>query len=201
MKHAVIFSHPRQDSFTASVAAAYARAAEGLGHSVIRRDLYGMGFNPCLQTGEMPGENFHPAGDVMAERALLRDADVFALVYPLWLNAPPAMMKGYLERVFGLGFAYGGSGNSAEPLLSGRKLIAFSSSGAPASWVRDTGAMDAIHTLFDEYFARICGLTPLDHIHVGGLVPGATGDFVQARLAEVSKSVTRHFGKPGHDRH
>jgi NAD(P)H dehydrogenase (quinone) len=200
MKHAVIFAHPRENSVTASVAAAYAQAAEKLGHSVVRRDLYGMGFNPCLQAGELPGADFHAAEDVMAERALLRDADVFALVYPLWLNAPPAMMKGYLERVFGLGFAYDGSGHSADPLLTGRKLIAFSSSGAPTQWVRDTGAMDAIHTLFDEYFARICGLTPLGHIHAGGLVPGTTGDFVQARLAEVSKSVNRHFGKPSHDR-
>jgi hypothetical protein len=42
MKRAVIFSHPRQDSFTASVAAAHAQSAEGLGYGVIRHDLHGM---------------------------------------------------------------------------------------------------------------------------------------------------------------
>ena len=193
MKHAVIFAHPNADSFTASVASAYAQAAEGLGHAVIHRDLYRMGFDPCLKAEELPRENFTPAADVQAERALLKDVDVFALVYPLWLNTPPAMMKGYLERVFGFGFAYGGGGNSAEPLLSGRRMIAFSSSGAPLQWVKDTGALGAIHTLFDAYFAQVCGLTALDHVHFGGIVPGATQDFVRARLADVAKAVNTYF--------
>jgi NAD(P)H dehydrogenase (quinone) len=168
----VIFAHPNPDSFTASVAGTYIKAVQGLGHAVLCRDLYRMGFDPCLRTGEIPQENFVPGADVLAERAMLQDADVFVLVYPLWLNAPPAMLKGYLERVFGFGFAYGGHRHSAEPLLTGRHLIAFSSSSAPLQWVKDSGAMDAIHTLFDQYFARICGLTALDHIHFGGLVLG-----------------------------
>jgi NAD(P)H dehydrogenase (quinone) len=193
VKHAVIFSHPNADSFTASVAGAYAQAAEQLGHAVVRRDLYRMGFDPRLTTEELPRESFIPAPEIQAERALLKDVDVFALIYPLWLNAPPAMMKGYLERVFGFGFAYGGGGNSANPLLSGRKMIAFSSSGAPLQWVKDTGALGAIHTLFDAYFAQVCGLTALDHVHFGGIVPGATQDFVEARLADVVKTVNQHF--------
>lgn len=194
LKHAVIFAHPNPASFTASVAAAYERAARRLGHRVILRDLCGLAFDPCLKAGELPGEHFRPAPDVLIERALLQDADVFALVYPLWLNAPPAMMKGYLERVFGIGFAYGGGNHDARPLLAGRKLIAFSSSGAPLQWVKDSGAMDAVHTLFDEYLAQICGLTTLDHVHVGGVVPGTTADFVRARLADVERAVERHFG-------
>ena len=194
MKHAVILAHPRPESFTASVAGAYVQAVRQLGHDVVLRDLYGIGFDPCLKAGEMPRAGFQPEADVMAERALLADADVFALVYPLWLNAPPAMMKGYLERVFGLGFAYGGINHQPIPMLTGRKLIAFSSSGAPLQWVKDSGAMDAVYTLFDEYLAQICGLTSLDHVHVGGLVPGASADFVHARLADVEKTVIRHFG-------
>lgn len=195
MKHAVIFAHPNTGSFTASVADAYAVAAESVGDRVVRRDLYRMGFDPRLTDEEIPRTNFAQRADVMAERALLQDVDVFALVYPLWLNAPPAMMKGYLERVFGFGFAYGGDGKSANPLLCGRKLIAFSSSGAPAEWVKETGAFEALHTLFDQYFAQVCGLTSVDHVHFGGIRPGATPDFIHARLAEVSRTVSRHFGK------
>jgi NAD(P)H dehydrogenase (quinone) len=195
VKHAVIFAHPNAESFTASVAGAYAKAVVGLGHIVVRRDLYRMGFDPRLRAEELPHKNLIPAPDVAAERAILKDVEVIALIYPLWLNTPPAMMKGYLERVFGFGFAYGGGGHSAEPLLTGRKLIAFSSSGAPLQWVKDTGAMGAIHTLFDAYFAQICGLTALDHVHFGGIVPDATGDFVRARLDDVGKTVVKHFGR------
>ncbi len=196
MKHAVIFAHPRERSFTGSAALAYAQAAERLGHKVFRRDLYRIAFDPCLKATEIPGGDHLPAADVMAERIMLQDADVFAFFYPLWLNTPPAMMKGYLERVFGFGFAYGGGGKSANPLLSGRKLIVFSSSGAPLEWVRQTGAFDALHTLFDSYFAELCGLTLLDHIHFGNVTPGISQEFVQGRMEDVRQAVIKYFGAP-----
>lgn len=194
MKHAVIFAHPRARSFTASVAQAYARKAKALGHEVVTRDLYGMNFSPLLQADELPFDpNFAPHEDVMAERTLLSDAKVFALVYPFWLNAPPAMLKGYLDRVFGFGFAYGKEGRSA-PLLQGRSLITFSSSGAPDYWVKETGAMEAIGRLFDHYFSDLCGMQFLEHVHFGGIVPMIRQDAVDLRLAQVESAVQRHFG-------
>jgi len=196
LKHAVIFAHPRARSFTAAVADAYARAAEAAGGTVEMRDLYRIGFDPCLKAEEMPGaRSFGPAPDVVAERERLADCDVFALIYPFWLNAPPAMLKGYLDRVFGFGFAYGGAGQSANPLLTGRKLISFTASGAPTQWVQETGTLEAVQTLFDRSFARQCGLTPLSHTHFGGLAPVTSQAFIQARLADVATIVTRHFGR------
>lgn len=196
MKHAVIFAHPNNPSFAASVAQTYAAAVEALGHTVIIRDLYRMNFDPCLKPSEIPSEKaFGPEPDVVAEREMLKDVDVFALIYPLWLYAPPAIMKGYMERVFGFGFAYGGDGHSYNPLLAGRKLISFSSSGSPFAWVQQTGAFDAIRTLFDSYFADLCGMTVLDHVHFGPMHPGASDVYVQARLEDVRKAAGRHFSK------
>jgi NAD(P)H dehydrogenase (quinone) len=123
---------------------------------------------------------------------LLNDADVFALCYPFWLNTPPAMLKGYLERVFGFGFAYGKNGRS-EPLLDERKLITFTSSGAPLHWLQETGAFDAEKALFDRYFAELCGMTFVDHLHFGGITPGARADYIEARLLEVEAAVKKHF--------
>ena len=195
MKHAVIISHPNAASFTASAAVAYAQACGSLGHGTVVRDLYRMEFDPCLKPMELPfGASFQPAPEVAAERDLLRDCDVFALFYPLWLNAPPAMMKGYLERVFGFGFAYGAGGHSYNPLLTGRKLISVSSSGAPLMWLKQTGALAAVHNLFDEYFAKLCGMTALEQVHTGGVTAGASQPFVEARLEDVRRKVTNHFG-------
>jgi NAD(P)H dehydrogenase (quinone) len=195
MKHAVIFAHPRQSSFTETMAAAYGVAAGALGHEVVRRDLYRIGFDPALQAEEMPFEALaRPHPDVAREHDLLHDADVFALFYPLWLNTPPAMMKGYLERVFGFGFAYGADGHSTTPLLKGRTLISFTSSGAPLHWLRDTGMYDALRTLFDRHLAELCGLAIAGHVHFGGVVPGASGEFVAARQADVRQAVQQHFG-------
>jgi NAD(P)H dehydrogenase (quinone) len=196
MKHAVILAHPNPNSFNAAMAQAYVLAVTALGHKVVVRDLYAMNFDPRLRSFELPfTEGFEPGADVQAERALLADADVFALVYPLWLNAPPAMMKGYLERVFGYGFAYGKDGHGSEPLLSGRRLISLSSSGAPLHWVEETGAFEAIRRLFDNHFAAVCGLTVTDHVHFGHIVPGIRPDAVIRMLEDVGKAVRKHFGR------
>lgn len=194
MKHAVILAHPNRRSVNGAFATAYAAAAQNLRHDVVTRDLYALGFQPALQPDEWPfAENFRPGADVIAERALIADADVYALVYPLWLNAPPAMMKGYLERVFGYGFAYGGGGPGAEPLLKGKRLISITTSGAPEHWVRETGAFDAIRALFDRHFAAVCGLAVTDHLHFGGIVPGIREDAVQRMADRVAAAVHRHF--------
>jgi len=194
MKHAVIFAHPNRRSFTASVADAYVAAVEAMGHSAVCRDLYGMNFDPRLSSDELPfGGAFKPRADVVSERGILQDADVFVLVYPLWLNAPPAMLKGYLDRVFGYGFAYG---SGAEPLLKGRKLASFTSSGAPLQWVRQTGDFDSLQTLFDKHFASVCGMEFVEHVHAGSIVPGIREDAVLSRLNGVRDFATKHFGGP-----
>lgn len=196
MRHAVIFSQPCKDSFTASVAATYAEAAQSLGHSVVIRDLYSMEFDPCLKACELPYRpDFKPGKDVLEERAILQQCDVFALIYPLWLNAPPAMVKGYLDRVFGFGFAYGENGHSYVPRLVGRSLISFTSSGAPTEWVEQGGGLEAAQNLFDRYFAELCGLTSRGHFHFGSITPGASEFFIKARLKEVALACSNIFGR------
>ncbi len=130
---------------------------------------------------------------VAEERRLISDAEVFAFVYPFWMNAQPAMMKGYIDRVFAMGFAYGPGRSGNAPLLKGRKMISFTSSGAPTDWVIETGAFDAVRKLFDEHFAAVCGLEVIDHIHFGAIVPGIRADAVERLLGQVKDAVKRHF--------
>lgn len=201
MKHAVVIAHPKTESLTFAAAAAYAGAVQALGHEVRTRDLYRMGFDPCLKAGEIPteaGARFAP--DVVAERAAVADVDVFCFVYPLWFNAPPAILKGYLDRVFSMGFGFGPGLGGTEPLLDGKKLISFSFSGAPERWVRDTGAFEALTTLLDRHVAGVCGLEILGHVHTGGIVPDMTPEAVGEILDQVRATVRETFPDPGFDR-
>jgi NAD(P)H dehydrogenase (quinone) len=153
-----------------------------------------MDFDPRLRAGEISGApDFAPGDDVKAERALLVDVDTFAFCYPLWLDAPPAMMKGYLDRVFGRGFAYGQRGEESGPLLKGRSMISFTSSGAPTDWIRSTGAWDALSRLVDSYFGELTGLAVVEHVHFGSVGPGMRPDAVERLLARVRDAVIRHF--------
>jgi len=194
MKHAIVVAHPKQESFVMTVATAYRDAVLQRRQDVAFRDLYRAQFNPCLHEEEIPwAKDFTICPDVAAERAALGDAEVFAFFYPLWLNTPPAILKGYLERVFGFGFAYGRDASGNQPLLRGRKLISFSSSGAPTDWVVQTGAWQAVRTLFDAHFASVCGMEVTDHIHFGGIVPGIRADVVARHVETVRSKVAQYF--------
>lgn len=194
MKHVVIVAHPNAESFTAHMAQTYAAAAGELGHEVVVRDLYGMGFDPCLKAGEIPApRGFAPAADVKSERGEIGDADVFAFVYPLWFNAPPAILKGYIDRVFGMGFGYGMGDGGNEPLLIGKQMISFTSSGAPDHWLKETGAWDAMRKLFDDHVAAVCGLALVDHIHFDRIVPGITEEAVETCAQTVRDTVAARF--------
>lgn len=101
VSHIIVLSHPEQESFNASVASAYCAAARETGDKAIVRDLYSMGFDPVLRSIERPGPDFRRLSDVEQELEIIANADVFVLVYPLWFGTPPAMLKGYVERVLG----------------------------------------------------------------------------------------------------
>lgn len=190
---AVIVAHPRRRSFTVAMATAFTEAARAAGSDVVERDLYRLRFDPRLRAGEMPdhlGATARP--DVVREREAIAGADIFAFFYPLWFNATPAMMKGYVDRVFGMDFGYTArqqGGN--QPMLHGRKMITFTSSGAPQDWVERSGAWASMQAHFDEHFAAMTGLEIIGHHNVGGVVSGMRKDVVRRHGAEVADRARR----------
>lgn len=195
MKHAIIVAHPSPQSFNLTMARTYQATVEQLGCVCVLRDLYRILFDPRLRDGEIPRpEGFAPGEDVLRERELIGDADVFALIYPLWFNSPPAMMKGYLERVFGMGFGYRAGGGGLEGLLRGCSLISISSSGAPEDWVVETGGLSALQRLVDEHFSQVCGLSIVEHVHFGQIAPGITSEAVDDCARSLADRLKFHFG-------
>lgn len=194
-KHAIIVAHPNPKSFNLSVARLYQESVEALGAETVLRDLYRLDFDPKLKDGEIPRPaGFAPGADVAAERALIGEANVFAFIYPLWFNTPPAVLLGYIQRVFGMGFGYGpqrGGGNAK--LLLGRSMISFSSSGAPAEWLRTEGGWSALRNLFDDHVAEVCGMTVLDHRHYGRLLNSTPASRLEAHFRDVKATVERCF--------
>jgi len=188
VKHAVVLAHPASASLNAAIAATYAETARAAGHAVVVRDLYAIGFDPCLKAEEIPGPSeprFAP--DVTAERAELAEVDVCAFVYPLWFNGPPAILKGYVDRVFGMGFGFRPAFGGTEPALKGRRLVSFTTSGAPDAWMNQTGALEGLRCLFDDHLAGTTGLTVADHVHFGGMVSGITDEAFQEVIGEVRR--------------
>ena len=196
MKHAVILAHPKGSSFCASIAGTCVKTLRALGHEALLRDLYEMDFDPRLAADEIPAATpFGPRDDAAAERALLADVDSFIFVYPFWFNAPPAILKGYVDRVLSMGFGYAPGVGQTRPLLAGRSLMTFSTSGAPDHWIESTGALTGLMTIFDRHFAAVCGLTVVDHKHFGGIHSMLAGPAAESILDEVGAALRAAFPK------
>src|SRR3546814_9644860 len=81
---------------------------------------------------------------------------VLTFVYPVWLGTPPAMLKGYLERVVGSGIGFGSGVEYPKPLVNVR-LVQISTSSSSTPWLNEKGVPSALHTLFDNYIADEIG--------------------------------------------
>ena len=190
MKTAVILAHPNPSSFCAAIARTCVEALEASGGEVVLRDLYAMEFDPRLRTTELPTpQGWTMAPDVVAERARLADVDSFVFVYPFWFNAPPAILKGYVDRVFSMGFGYQPGPHGADALLVGKTLMTFSTSGAPEHWIDSTGALNALMSVLDLHLAAVTGLRVLGHEHLGGIVAPMRQDAADDLLERVRAAI------------
>lgn len=105
MKALVVVSHPSPESFNHALADAVRRKWASLGCDVAFHDLYLERFQPLLTAEEARGApSFDPL--VRTHIAQLQESDLLAVVHPNCWGAPPAMMKGWIDRVFAPEAAY-----------------------------------------------------------------------------------------------
>jgi NAD(P)H dehydrogenase (quinone) len=186
IKHAVIVCHPAEDSFTMSLANRYVETVRGQGHEAVVRDLYRLRFDPVLRDEERRGA---PAEDVAREWAALGKPDVYVLVYPIWFGTPPAMLKGYIDRVFGAGRTLGMGGDSVSAgLLSGAHLVSLTSSGSMRAWLSEKGVLGSLRTVFDRYLSEVFGFADTARYHFDGVGPEMEEKDVRFHLAEAEKA-------------
>jgi NAD(P)H dehydrogenase (quinone) len=193
LSHALIVSHPAEDSFTLAVARRYLAAVESHGQTGFIRDLYRIGFDPLLKESERHGV---PGADVLAELELLAAADVIVLVYPIWFGAPPAMLKGYVDRVFGAGRTVGqAQDGAASNRLAGKQLVSLQLSGSMRAWLHEKGVMMSLRNLFERYLCEVFGLPESHSYHLDGITPDMDerdAAFHFARVDEAAKAVLAH---------
>ena len=188
-RHAVILCHPDPDSFNASVAERYCQSVREVGHEVILRDLYRMDFDPVLKSNERPHlGTMAIADDVAAEIDEIRSADVFVLVYPIWFGTPPAMLKGYVERVFGAGFDHRAMREpKRHSFMADKHLVSLSSSGNSIQWFEEQGAWLSLRNVFDHYLATVFSMASEEHIHFSNIVDPMTAHNIDVELQRVSE--------------
>ena len=118
-------------------------------------------------------EGFRISEDVGEEIARLTGCDVFVLVYPIWFGTPPAMLKGYVERVFGAGINPKDVEERArKSFLAGKRMVSFTTSAMSEPWLNEQGQWLSLRYLFDHYLTHAFGMQPDEHVHFANVTTG-----------------------------
>ena len=119
-KITVLLGHPDVDSYCGSLARAYSDAARSAGAEVREINLAELTFDPVLWHGYREIQQLEP--DLLDAQDAIRWADVLVFAYPTWWGGAPALLKGFVDRVFLPGFAFKYRENSRfwDRLLVGR---------------------------------------------------------------------------------
>ena len=102
----IVYAHPDPQSLNGALKDYAIRHLQSAGHTVQVSDLYAMDWKATLEAGEIP-EGSQQSGDVLREQDKLLWADAVIFQFPLWWFSMPAIMKGWVERVYTYGFGYG----------------------------------------------------------------------------------------------
>lgn len=150
MNALIVYAHPEPASFNAALRDAALEAIRAAGHQAEVSDLYAEGFNPVAGrhdfTTVADAARFHYQGEQMLaaqqqgfsaelarEHERLNRADVIILQFPLWWGGPPAILKGWFDRVLAYGVAYADGRRFDKGLFRGRGgLMCVTTGGTPA---------------------------------------------------------------------
>lgn len=160
MKHLIIYTHLNPESFTRAVVDEVAKVSTGRGDEVQVIDLYADKFNPALEFPDiqyafMGGE---APSDVKKYQEQITWADQLTFVYPLWWGHMPAMLKGFIDRVFSNGYAYLYDENGPKGLLTGKSVQLFINTGNTSEVLSEMGMHGAIIKGIEEGVFGFCGM-------------------------------------------
>jgi NAD(P)H dehydrogenase (quinone) len=153
--------HPHLGSFNHAIAETVVGTLTDLGHAVCFHDLYAENFDPLLRYDEIP-KDAHLPGSIQQHCAEIAEADGIIIIHPNWWGQPPAILKGWVDRVIRPGTAYmfeesdKGDGIPVG-LLKARVAVVFNTSNTPAEReLRVFG--DPLQALWKDCIFDLCGV-------------------------------------------
>lgn len=162
MNALVVFAHPEPASFSAALKDVAVTTLRSLGHEVVVSDLYRMGWFAVLGNGDFEArenpeyldlsrEQEHASvvgthsADVRAEQAKVAAADLVLFHFPVWWFSMPAILKGWIDRVFSRGFAYSSGHKYGSGHFKGKKAMLCLTTGTASTLYEPNGIDGDLH--------------------------------------------------------
>lgn len=192
MNHLIVFAHPHAESFNHAILNAAVEALQSNGHEVSVRDLNQLRFNPVLTTEDTAAlrEGNIPA-DIKTEQEFLAKADVVTFIYPIWWTGLPAILKGYVDRVFSYGFAYQYNAEGGiDKLLAGKKGLLVNTYGTPGEIYESIGMNASLKQTSGGGIFEFSGIEVVDHLLFGGVTSPDANEARKNMLDQVKQTFT-----------
>ena len=163
MKILIVFAHPEPTSFNGALKDVAVHTLQQLGHDVVVSDLYRMGWNASLGPCDFEGERADPkyldlsreqehafatgshSVDVKAEQAKVAAADLVLFHFPIWWFSMPAILKGWVDRVFSRGFAYSAGRKYDSGHFKGKRAMLCITTGTGSTTYEPNGVDGDLH--------------------------------------------------------
>ena len=191
MKMLVIIGHQKKGSFCHAIAETAAEELKAAGHEVIYHDLYEEDFDPILPHEEIPkGLEKPPVIHKHCEE--LTAADGYVVVHPNWWAMPPAILKGWIDRVICQGVAYEfGEAGAVIAHLTGKRAVVFTTSNTPRD-VEMERFGDPLENLWKNCIFGFCGVDDFYRRNFESIIL-STAEDRKAWLAEVRRIIQERF--------
>lgn len=198
MKILIILAHPDKQSFNHAIANECKKGLLENGHSVIFHDLHEEGFDPIITMTEIPKKGKFN-GLVKKHCDDLVQSDGIIIVHPNWWGQPPAILKGWIDRIIRPGIAYefqDGDNGEGIPigLLKAKTGLVFNTSNTNAE--RENNIFgDPLDTIWKNCIFDFCGVKQFERKIFRIIV---TSDLEQRLqwLNETSELVNKYFAEP-----
>ncbi|WP_028610113.1 NAD(P)H-dependent oxidoreductase [Paenibacillus harenae] len=171
-KIVIINGHPDPQSFCSALCRSYIEGAASRSAEIREIDLSQIVFDPNLKFGYRKRTELEE--DLKEAQELIRWADHLVFVYPTWWGAMPAILKGFIDRVFLPGFAFKYRENSVlwDKLLTGKTAHLIVTMDTPA-WYNRWIYRHAGHHVMKRNILQFCGITPVRVTEISPVKPSS----------------------------
>ena len=161
MKISVILAHPDKNSFNHALAHTVIDKLKSNGDTVFYHDLYEENFDPILPSAEIPKDVQLPP-DIQSHCDEISEAEGIIIIHPNWWGQPPAILKGWVDRVIRPGIAYDfveedkGEG-IPKGLLKAKFALVLNTSNTPFDREKNVFG-DPLENLWKKCIFELCGV-------------------------------------------
>ncbi len=197
MRISVILAHPNKESFNHAIAAATIETLDQNGHDVHFHDLYEEKFDPILPTEEIPKYAYLPS-EIEKYCAEISEAGGIIIIHPNWWGQPPAILKGWVDRVIRPGVAYEFlEDNKGEGipngLLKAKSAIVFNTSNTESEREKNVFG-DPLETIWKNCIFDLCGVNNF-YRKMFNIIVVSSEEQRKEWLKEVRQTVSEFFPK------